>query len=230
MPTPIELAPGLWSWAARHPEWHPGSFGAEVVGFAALGDEGRLLTLIDPLLPPQRQDSDGVHSLIDASGAERLAILITIPYHVRSTEPLWERYRASHQVSIHAHSAARKRLGASAQAFEPIEPGAGLPGGATAFAIGKPRRHEQPLHLPDHDALVFGDTVVGVGGELRVWTQRDVDEKVLAFHRERFNPTLEPLVELGVGRALMTHGPSILSEGAAALQAAIDAPPWYHRG
>ena len=41
---PEEIAPGLWSWARRHPEWHPGDFGAEVVSFIAdAGDE----TLLD---------------------------------------------------------------------------------------------------------------------------------------------------------------------------------------
>ena len=47
---PAELAPGLWSWACRHPEWSPGEFGAEVVSFAARGTDDTLL-LIDPLLP-----------------------------------------------------------------------------------------------------------------------------------------------------------------------------------
>ena len=38
----------------------------------------------------------------------------------------------------------------------------------------------------------------------------------------------EPLVELGTERMLMTHGPSVLSGGSAALQDALDAVPWYH--
>ena len=29
-----KLADGLWYWTARHPEWHPGEFGAEVASFA----------------------------------------------------------------------------------------------------------------------------------------------------------------------------------------------------
>jgi hypothetical protein len=225
---PTELAEGLWSWPARHPEWHPGEFGAEVVSFAARAD-GETLLLIDPLLPAE--DPGEVLELLDAEAerADRIAILITITYHVRSTEPLWQRYRSDREVSIHSHPAAVKRLTDSADAFEPISPGERLPGAAMPYAIGRPRRYEFPLHLPSHDAVVFGDAVVGVDGGLRVWAQRKIDEKVVSFHRERFNPTLEPLVEIGAERMLMTHGASLLSNGSAALRAAIDAPPWYHR-
>src|SRR5439155_26211079 len=78
--TPQRLAPGLWYWTARHPEWHPGEFGAEV-GCYALEADGRLL-LIDPLLPA---DGDGsVLDLLDELAADRAtSVLITIGYHVR---------------------------------------------------------------------------------------------------------------------------------------------------
>ena len=46
-----KITEGLWRWTARHPEWHPGEFGAEVASFAAEAGDGTLL-LIDPLLPP----------------------------------------------------------------------------------------------------------------------------------------------------------------------------------
>jgi hypothetical protein len=226
---PLELAPGLWSWSTRHPEWHPGEFGAEVVSFAARGDEA--LLLIDPLLPAD--DPGLVLALLDAEAAEaaRIAILITITYHVRSAERLWRRYGTDRPVSIHSHPAGAKRLGPEAvEAFEAMVPGERLPGEAMPHAIGRPRRYEHPLHLPAHDAIVFGDAVAGVGGELRVWATRPLDDKVLRFYRERFNPTLEPLVEIGAERMLMTHGPSVLSGGSEALRRALEAPPWYHRG
>ena len=44
-----KLTDGLWRWTARHPEWHPGEFGAEVACFAAQAGDTTLL--IDPLLP-----------------------------------------------------------------------------------------------------------------------------------------------------------------------------------
>ena len=76
----------------------------------------------------------------------------------------------------------------------------------TAHRIGKPRRYETPLHIPSHKALVFGDAVAGVDGGLRVWSEDRVDEKVGRFYRERFNPSLKPLLDLDVERVLVTHG------------------------
>ena len=219
-----ELTEGLWRWTARHPEWHPGEFGAEVASFAAQASDDTLL--IDPLLPPEPDD---VLRTIDGALGDRLAILITIPYHVRSAEELWRRYRGDAETTIHGHPAAAKRLD-DGSAFREIEPGAPLPGGATAHTIGKPRRYETPLHLPSHDALVFGDAVAEVDGRLVVWTSKKVDAKVERFHRERFNPTLEPLLELDFDSVLVTHGEPLLSGGKRALRRALDAKPWYHHG
>jgi hypothetical protein len=218
------LTDGLWRWTARHPEWHPGEFGAEVASFAAQAGDDTLL--IDPLLPPEPDD---VLRTIDGTLGDRLAILITIPYHVRSAEQLWRRYRGDAETTIHGHPAAAKRLD-DRSAFREIEPGAPLPGGATAHAIGKPRRYETPLHLPSHHALVFGDAVAEVDGRLVVWTSKKVDAKVERFHRERFNPTLEPLLELDFDTVLVTHGDPLLRGGKRALRRALDAKPWYHHG
>ena len=219
-----ELTEGLWRWTARHPEWHPGEFGAEVACFAAQAGEDTLL--IDPLLPP---DPSSVLAVIDQNLANRLAILITVPYHVRSSEEIWQRYRKEAETTIHGHAACAKRL-EDRSAFREIEPGAPLPGGATAHTIGRPRRHETPLHLPSHDALVFGDAVAESGGRLVVWTSERVDAKVERFYRERFNPTLEPLLELDFDSVLVTHGQPLLGGGKRALRKALDAKPWYHRG
>jgi hypothetical protein len=217
-----KLTTGLWRWTARHPEWHPGEFGAEVASFAAKADDGTLL-LIDPLLP--EQDPDAVLDVLDHEAGDSVAILISVPYHVRSSEQLRKRYDAT----IHGHKAAAKRL-TSTGGFHEIDPGATLPGGVTAYAIGKPRRHEMPLHMPSHDAVVFGDAVVEVDGALRVWASDKVDAKAKRFYRERFNPTLEPLLELPFDRALVTHGRPLMDGGKGALREALAADPWYHHG
>jgi hypothetical protein len=217
-----KLTTGLWRWTAPHPEWHPGEFGAEVASFAAKADDGTLL-LIDPLLP--EQDPDAVLDVLDHEAGDSVAILISVPYHVRSSEQLRKRYDAT----IHGHKAAAKRL-TSTGGFHEIDPGATLPGGVTAYAIGKPRRHEMPLHMPSHDAVVFGDAVVEVDGALRVWASDKVDAKAKRFYRDRFNPTLEPLLELPFDRALVTHGRPLMDGGKGALRKALAADPWYHHG
>jgi hypothetical protein len=219
-----QIREGLWRWTARHPEWHPGDFGAEVACF--LAQAGDTTLLIDPLLPPEPAP---ILEAIDAAVANRLAILITIPYHVRSSEELWRRYKNGAETTIHGHRAATKRL-KNTPAFREIEPGVPLPGGVTAHTIGKPRRHETPLHVPSHDALVFGDAVAETDGRLVVWSADKVDAKVERFYRESFNPTLEPLLELPFDAVLPTHGQPVLSGGKEGLRKALAGKPWYHRG
>ena len=218
-----KLTDGLWRWTARHPEWHPGEFGAEVASFAAQAGDTTLL--IDPLLPEEQPQADAVLKEIDETLGKHLAILITVPYHVRSSEELWRRYRKDAETTIHGHRACTKRL-KDASPFREIEPGVPVPGGVTAHAIGKPRRHEMPLHVPSHDALVFGDAVAETGGRVVVWADDKVDAKVERFYRERFNPTLEPLLELPFDTVLVTHGEPVLEGGKAALRRALTAKPW----
>ena len=222
-PAPDQLADGLWRWTARHPEWHPGDFGSEVASFALkAGDE---TILVDPLLPPE---PDAVLDLIERELGERLAILITVPYHVRSSEQIRHRFRGDVETTIWGHRACRKRLSEDA-GFRAFEPGDELPAGASAHRIGKPRRHEMPIFLPSHRALVFGDAVAEVDGELRVWSDERVDAHVSRFYRERFNPTLEPLLELDFDSVLVTHGQPVMQGGRQQLEQALRAEPWCRR-
>jgi hypothetical protein len=223
--TPKKLAKDLWRWTARHPEWHPGEFGSEVACFAMRTGEDTVL--VDPLLPP---DPDPVLELIEDNLGDRLTILVSVPYHVRSSEAIWERFRKDAKTAIRGHPACAKRLDKTS-GFKELHPEkADLPAGITAHAIGKPRRHETPFHLPSHRALAFGDAVAEVDGKLVVWATDRVDAKLERFHRERFNPTLEPLLELDFDRVLVTHGQPIRKGGRAALRAALDGRPWNYRG
>lgn len=220
---PRELAPGLWRWTARHPAWHPGAFGAEVASFALrAGDD---LLLVDPLLPAQ--DDPPVLAALDRLAAGRAVhVLITIGYHVRSAEPLCARYDGR----IWGPPSCASRL-ADPSRLTPLEPGTTGPGGATAFAIGRPVRTERPLWLPSHEAVAFGDAVVTTpDGDLRVWTQKPLDDRRARWFRETFAPTLGALLELPARCVLVTHGAPVLDDGAAALRAAVATEPWYHHG
>jgi hypothetical protein len=221
---PKKLTNGLWRWTERHPEWHPGEFGKEVACFAAQAGGDTLL--IDPLLP---EDPELVFDLIDDVLGDRLALLVTIPYHVRSSEQIWRRYHGEVETTIHGHAAAANRLDDRA-GFREIEPGTELPGGVTAHRIGKPVRQEMPLHLSSHGALAFGDAVVEVDGALRVWSDRRVEGRVERFYRERFNPTLKPLLDLDFERVLVTHGEPVMKGGKDELRSALRRKPWYRRG
>jgi glyoxylase-like metal-dependent hydrolase (beta-lactamase superfamily II) len=222
-----ELAPDLWRWTARHPDWHPAdAFGAEVASYALVADDEILL--IDPLLPDSDDDVSAVLKRLDAlaAAAKTTHILITIGYHVRSAEPLRARYTGH----IYGPKSIASRL-ADAKTYTILEPGVPGPAGAIAHAIGSPRRTELPLWLPSHKALAFGDALVtNPDGKLRMWAQKSRDAQQIAFYRSRFAPTLDPLRALPVQRILTTHGPPILHDGAAVLAAALDTDPWFHRG
>jgi hypothetical protein len=210
------IAPDLWHWTARHPEWHPGEFGAKVGSYAAVTDTD--LLLIDPLGEPP-----------DDLLRERVSILITIGYHVRSAEELWERWRSDLPVKIYGPPQAGRRL--PPEAFSELKPGEEGPAGVRAFAIGKPVRGERPLWLPSHNALAFGDALVtNPDGELCMWAQEPLTGDRAAFYRDRFAPTLAPLLELPVERVLVTHGPPVVEDAAAALRRAVEGPPWYRYG
>ena len=132
-----EVAPDLWRWTARHPDWHPSdAFGAEVASYALVADDE--LLLVDPLLPDgdDGDDSAVLERLDRLAGATKAThILITIGYHVRSAEPLRARY-AGH---IYGPESIAIRL-SDTETFTILEPGVPGPAGAVAHAIGSPRQ------------------------------------------------------------------------------------------
>jgi hypothetical protein len=213
------LGDGLWRWSARHPEWHPRTeFGAEVVSWALREDGGTVL--IDPLLPEEEEFAEALDAIVEGD----VTIVVTIPYHVRSAEPLARRYSAA----VHGHRDVARRFEGPVD-FHAIESGQPFVHGMTGHRIGSPPRKELPVHVPGRRALACGDAVVGVEGGLRVWVQRPHDERRERWYRERLVPSLEPLLELDVEQVLTTHGPPVLRDGAAALRDGLAALPWYHR-
>lgn len=217
-----EVTRGIWRWTAPHPEWRPRHpWAREVASFAVAA--GRDLVLIDPMPP----DWAKLDELLKGAGARRLAILLTIHYHVRATALVYERYAPELDVSVHAHASVAARLGPELP-MQAIEPGGPLPFGVQAARIGSPRRRETPLYLPFADALAFGDTVVGVDGELRVWEELK-DDKQRDWYERRFLPTLRPLLDFDAEHVLVTHGPPVIGGGRAALEKALEAPPWSMR-
>jgi hypothetical protein len=222
-----EIAAGIHRWSTSHPEWRPANAWAkDVASFAIVTDS--VLSLVDPLLPPDRSaEREGVLANLDAlvKQASQVEILITIPYHTRSTLELVERYRDT--VEVWGHPGVRRRLGTSAP-LNAIEPGGRAGAVALAQRIGSPVRQETPLFFPDHRALAFGDAVIGLEGKLRVWQLVNPDQE--RWYRERFIPSLQPLLELDLERVLVTHGPPTLEEGRRKLADALEDGPWTMTG
>jgi len=222
-----EIAPGIWRWTARHPQWHTRiEWGHEVASYALIGDG---LVLVDPLLPatgaPGRAEVDRALERL-AREASRLDITITIPYHARSAEELFLRYRDALPTAIWGHRAVARRFTDDATVLSEIEPGGPIGEVATALPIGKPRRYETPLYFPAHRALAFGDAVIGIDGGLRIWQEASTDP---LWHERVFVPTMRPLLDLDVERVLVTHGPAVLHDGRRALADAMAAGAWDYR-
>ena len=197
-----DLGGGLWTWTARHPEWHPGEFGA---GCAATPPaRGDHTLLIDPLVLV-----DETWEELDGIVTGPVDTVITIGYHVRSAEAAQEPLRRDRSIGPPAVG--------QAAALDPVVSALcrrrPLPFGAVAHPVGNPRRQETPLELPELSALVFGDAVVearrraqGVGAGT---AHREAAEVVLdAASAER-----RAAHALGVERVLVTHGEPVLEGG-----------------
>ena len=86
-----ELAAGIHRWTAPHPEWRPRT--EEVESYALVA--GEALLLVDPLVPPEDDERRGAllaQLELLAAAAARVELLVTVPYHTRSAEALYERF------------------------------------------------------------------------------------------------------------------------------------------
>ncbi len=227
-----QIAAEIYHWTTPHPEWHPATeWGREVGSYALICFD--TVVLVDPLLPAD-DDPDRAELLDEldglAEGARALEIMVTIPYHSRSAEALYQRYAGSEpQPRLWGHTAVAKRLLDPSTELQHLVPATPVTHEgrilAIPYAIGNPRRYETPLWFPELRSLAFGDAVVGVDGRLRIWQPGPFSKQ---WYREKFLPTLLPLLELDVDHVLVTHGPPVLEGAREALRAAVTSPPWDH--
>ena len=210
-----ELAPGLWRFTVARNGLPP-----TMTSFALRDGEDTIL--VDPL---GAGGTEPLPAALDEIVRGRVRILVTTPFHVRGSELLWRRWRDRHEVTIFGHEHCATRLD-DRSGFRPLRGGETLDGGVRAHSIGQPRRAEIPFELPSHRALAFGDTVLEVDGELRVWPRRREIERHRTWYEQRFLPTLDALTRLDVERVLVTHGEPVLRDGARALAASLARPPW----
>jgi hypothetical protein len=148
--------------------------------------------LIDPLLPPER---DAFLRWLDARVGERtVSILTTISYHRRDRELLAERYSSKTGTAWNA-----------------------VPHGV----VPRPLRGagETLYWLPGALALVAGDRLVGVDGELRLCPESWLAD--VRVDRAGLARLMRPLLELPIERVLASHGEPVLHDGRAALARAI---------
>jgi hypothetical protein len=220
-----KLAPGFWRWTAPHPDWKddpsdPLGGWDETVGCVYLEADDAVV-LIDPLAPPDgTEDGERFWHALDRDverAARPVAIVLTLPWHERSTVTVRDRYGAA--VWMPARYSGRDHLRASRYAE-----GDELPGGLTALAVTG-QAAEQLLYVPLHRGLVVGDAILGTGeGGLVVnplgWLDEATPEELAGFV-----PSLRSLLELEVETVVPSHGPPVLADGREALRAALDHAP-----
>ena len=128
-----ELAPGLWRWTAPHPAWKEGADWEQDVG-CVYYEAPAATVLIDPLVPPERERFfDALDRDVERRGLP-VSILLTVPWHARSSAELAERYETTTQV----------------------------PDGVEAFTL--PDVEETVWWLPEHATLVVGESLFGDAG------------------------------------------------------------------
>jgi glyoxylase-like metal-dependent hydrolase (beta-lactamase superfamily II) len=203
-----ELAPGLWRWTAYHEEWK------QVVGSVYFeNDDGAML--IDPLVP--LDESARFWTALDRDvkrAGGTVQVLVSVFWHTRSAAAMVERYNARIWAPSAGKAAIARRAGIVTDAFRPGDP---LPGGIGAHATA--RAAEVVYWLPAHRTLVPGDVLLGAeGGGLRMCPESWLPAK--ATH-EKLAHSLRPLLDLPVERVLVSHGEPVLSDGSAALAAAL---------
>ena len=212
-----EVASGLLRWSARHPAWSADEdWEPEVAALCHIATDD--VILIDPLLVPG--ETDDVVARLDAeiSRARRPPhVLLTIFWHARSTPEIVERYRGA-RVWVHEPAAelARER----APCTDLFRPGGQLPG--SLVALDARRAFEVLFWLPEEQALVSGDVLLGAGeGAVRLLPE----EWLGGANRPAFDAGMRRLLELPVERILPAHGEPVLTGARDALAAAIARGP-----
>jgi len=217
-----ELAPRLWRWTARHPDWTPeqgGSDGWEPEVASYYCEARSDVLLVDPLVPTEDGDRDRFWRALDRD-VERVGrphVVLTCAWHARSTAEVLERYGGAR---LWTHAGGAEELPAGVVATDPFRPGDALPGdGASIAGVVGGEAPDVLIWLPSHSALVSGDTLLGGGpAGIRMCPDSwlgDVDPVATRAGLRR------RLDRLPVERVLPTHGEPVLDGARAALAQAL---------
>ena len=188
----LEVAPGIWHWEARHPDWteDAGGWGPEVSAYAI--DDGERLLIFDPIAPPRLVDEL-------ADGREPV-IVLTCPWHRRDSAALVERLGAP------IYAPPPDSGDPDPVAGEVFAAGDRLPIGVEAFAGMEP--NDLVLWVESRGALVTGDTLIDRGSGLEFphdWASGGAIAK-RGVAPDEILSSLRPLLDLPVQHVLPTHG------------------------
>jgi hypothetical protein len=214
----MKICDGLWRWTAPHPAWtpaddRPDGWPQEVGCVYFEGPEG--IVLCDPLVPSDAVEAERFWTALDRDVAKigrDMTVLVGTDAHGRSADAVRDRY--GHQgVRVAVIGAAAFREVVSCRLTATLEE-AGPPAGVRAFPVAGFIPGETAWMLDGPRAAVFADAVLGAGdGRVRLappsWGVK-TPEGQAAY-----------VLEAGPEILLPSHGAPVLSDGTAALAAAI---------
>jgi glyoxylase-like metal-dependent hydrolase (beta-lactamase superfamily II) len=197
-----QIAPHLWWWTAPHPDWDEPDFQngegwqREVSSYALV--EGDDLVLFDPLVPAGEEERfwAALDGDVEQHGAP--TILISVYWHARSSREILDRYEGA---TLLAHEPSAAEVAKRAPVSETFADGDVLPGGVEAIAMHHMK--EAAFWLPGHEAIVFGDSLLGYDDGVRPcpksWLRKG--ESVEALRQ-----SVEHALEKQPRTLLLTHG------------------------
>ena len=198
----IEVTDRLFYWTVPHPAWRPNPEWPEDVGCALFLAEDATV-LIDPLVSDvDEQAWDRLDATVAAAKAP-VAILLTAPWHERSTRDVAARYGAP----IWAEKA-DERLGDLPRLAE-------LPAGVDVFRPGGVDEGQVAFVIESERALVVAEFFLGTGSGLQVLPSPATTDQT------EFVDSLARLTSLPIERVLVAHGPPVLANGRDAIAAAV---------
>ena len=201
----VPLSERLIYWTEPHPGWEPNPEWPEEVGCVMYaGPEA--VVLIDPLI---RDDlDDHAWEWLDAAVAavEPVVVLLTAPWHERSTRKVVARYNAR----VWAPPAAHMRMGDLPLLDH-------VPQGIDVFAPRGVQEGQVAFWLEKDRSLVVAEFFLGTSSGLQVLPSPNTHD----LHE--FIDSLYELEQLPVERVLVAHGPPVLSDGVEAISTALRA-------
>jgi glyoxylase-like metal-dependent hydrolase (beta-lactamase superfamily II) len=205
-----ELAPGIWHWQARHPQWEESEPWDPNVSSYAI-DDGERLLVFDPIAPPEE--------LFELAAERDAMVVLTAPWHERDMQALVERLGvAVYSPAPDSAQDLMDKFGITAERagdgspdlvwlrkeardhWRPYTAEGPLPEGIEGFEGREP--NDVVLWVESHRAVVSGDTVADFGEGLEIsarWLRDGVT-------RESRIERLRPLLDKPVEHVLATHG------------------------
>ena len=148
------LAENLWRWTAPHPDWREGDEWPREVGCVYYRTAAATV-LIDPLVPAGEEDEFWRELDRDlAAAGTPLLVVLTAPWHARSSAEVAERYGAA-------------VVGAAAVA------------GVAVLPVPPVEEGQVALFLPEHGALVTAEILADFGRGLAVYASPALDDPAI---------------------------------------------------